>query len=64
MSPIVQTRETELQREELLTVTQPSADPGLGPGVILKPVLVTAQFLYLHGLGHFWSHTVSQTPRC
>lgn len=44
LSPVVQIRETELQRTQLLTVKQPSAEPGFGPHVTLKPVLVTAQF--------------------
>lgn len=61
MSPTVQTRDTELQRDDLLSVTQPSVEPGFGPGVALKPVLVKAQFLCLHGLGHPWSRAVSQT---
>lgn len=61
MSLRVQTRETELQRDDLLTVRQPSTEPGFGPSVALKPVLVTAQFLCFHGPGYLWSPSVSQT---
>lgn len=61
MSPVVQTRETKLQPDDLLTVSQPRAGPVFGPGVTLKSVPVTAQFLCLHGLGHLRSRAISQT---
>lgn len=62
MSPRVPTRETELQRDDLFIVSRPSTEPGFGSGVALKPVLVTAKFLYvpmaLGTSGHVLSLTV------